>query len=146
MSFWWEAGAVGRARGAKAVDFKQGTWEDSPPWSRDHLPKEGYFNYFLSFWRRVHSLMITCMCKIKNNSLCRLKINHASGFKLAFILGTPVFMVANTYVQAGTATTIWTQKIFLAQRNEQNADNLYIHIMFTRNRFSLVGGGGMRWT
>ncbi len=36
-----------------------------------------------------------CVCLIKRDSLCKLKINHASGSKHAFILGTPVHMVAN---------------------------------------------------
>jgi hypothetical protein len=43
MSFSQEAGAwgEGRARGAKAIDFKQDRRGNSPPWIRDRLPGKG---------------------------------------------------------------------------------------------------------
>ncbi len=34
----------------------------------------------------------------KEIPLCRLKINHASQFDNAFILGSPIYMIANNYI------------------------------------------------
>jgi hypothetical protein len=53
MSFSQEAGAwgEGRARGAKAIDFKQDRRGNSPPWTRDRLPGKGIFFLYFSFFK-----------------------------------------------------------------------------------------------
>ncbi len=60
--------------------------------------------------------MIACMCKIKKDSLCRLKINHKSGLKHAFILGTPVLMVANNRILQKEPLRRESEKILLMTR------------------------------
>jgi hypothetical protein len=54
---------------------------DLPPWTRDCLPSNGVFYFFISFFKK-DAPACNCLCEQnKKNSLCRLKINHALGLE-----------------------------------------------------------------
>jgi hypothetical protein len=53
---------------------------NSPPLIRDSLPSKDLLSLF-SLLKKMHLFVMVCVCKIKKNSLCRLKINHALGLK-----------------------------------------------------------------
>jgi hypothetical protein len=76
---WWG----GNTRGARAVDFKQGTWEDG-----EFATMNSGSPFLVSNFLFVNTHPLDFLCvqdkKVKKSSLCRLKMNYVSGSETCF--------------------------------------------------------------
>jgi hypothetical protein len=63
--FFWREGGEGRARGAKAVDFKQGTWrKEIHHHGQETTFQVRVFSFLIfSFYKRAHLLVMFVYAK-----------------------------------------------------------------------------------